>query len=322
MDWRDCQSLCRIFADSRVFYIAGYGFVYFEDKWDAEDAIRKLHRYRFGYEKRSLWVEWGRGEVSSRHDDGSYQKPTKTLFVCNFDPFKTKEIDIEEHFKPYGKVVNVRIRSSYSFVQFATQEDATKALEATQRSQIMGKVIHVEYGLKDDDERDDRRGGRSPKRSLTPAYHSRRIPDYARPRIPEYDRRRSPSAYDRHRSPAAYDRRRSPAAYDRRRSPSAYERRRSPAAYDRRRSPAAYDRRRSPSAYERNRDPEAYDRRRCPDYGRRSYGYGSQRSPRYDRYRSRSPVAVPSGRKAEEEYEKNAEPEATKNVCDTMVSRQ
>lgn len=60
MDWRDCQSLCRIFADSRVFYIAGYGFVYFEDKWDAEDAIRKLHRYRFGYEKRSLWVEWGR----------------------------------------------------------------------------------------------------------------------------------------------------------------------------------------------------------------------------------------------------------------------
>lgn len=65
--------------------------------------------------------------------DGSYQKPTKTLFVCNFDPFRTKEVDIEQHFQPYGKVINVRIRSNYSFVQFATQEDATKALEATQR---------------------------------------------------------------------------------------------------------------------------------------------------------------------------------------------
>ncbi|KAG2260774.1 hypothetical protein Bca52824_080068 [Brassica carinata] len=114
----------------------------------------------------------------SRHVDESYQKPTKTLYVCNFDPFKTKEVHIEEHFEPYGKVINVRIRSNYSFVQFATQEDATKALEATQRSQILGKVISVEYALKDDDERDDRRGGGCPKRSLSPEYHMRPIPDY------------------------------------------------------------------------------------------------------------------------------------------------
>ncbi|KAF3492986.1 hypothetical protein DY000_02056843 [Brassica cretica] len=162
-----------------------------------------------------------------------------------------------------------------------------KALEATQRSfffiehitfcacrQILGKVIAVEYGLKDDDERDDRRGGGSPKRSPSPAYHRRPIPDYGRPRSPEYDRgRRSPSAYDR-----------------------------------RRRSPSAYDRRgRSPSAYERSKSPA--------DYGHRSPDNGRQRSPSYDRYRSLSPV--PRGRKAEE-YEKNAEPEATKNACDTM----
>lgn len=60
-------------------------------------------------------------------------KPTKTLFVINFDPIRTKEYDIEKHFEPYGKVINVRIRRNFSFVQFATQEDATKALEATQR---------------------------------------------------------------------------------------------------------------------------------------------------------------------------------------------
>ncbi|KAL0714976.1 hypothetical protein Bca4012_021955 [Brassica carinata] len=216
----------------------------------------------------------------SRHVDESYQKPTKTLYVCNFDPFRTKEVHIEEHFEPYGKVINVRIRSNYSFVQFATQEDATKALEATQRSQILGKVISVEYALKDDDERDDRRGGGCPKRSLSPEYHMRPIPDYGRPRSPEYDRCRSPSADERRRSPAAYDRRMSPAAYERRMSPTAYDRRRSLAAYERRMNPAAYDRRRS------------------PDYGRRSSDYGSQRTPHYDRYRRRSPV--PRGRKAEE----------------------
>lgn len=32
------------------------------------------------------------------------------------------------HFEPYGKV---RIRRNFTFVQFATQEDATKALEST-----------------------------------------------------------------------------------------------------------------------------------------------------------------------------------------------
>nr|VDC63193.1 unnamed protein product [Brassica rapa] len=64
--------------------------VYFEDERDAEDAIRKLHNYRF--EKRRLSVEWGGGYIysgeRSRHGDGSYQKPTKTLFVCNFNPME------------------------------------------------------------------------------------------------------------------------------------------------------------------------------------------------------------------------------------------
>lgn len=110
----------------------GYIFIYIVFLLFIRDALSLC----FLLVKKSLLLCGFQGEVSSRHDDGSYQKPTKTLFVCNFDPFKTKEIDIEEHFKPYGKVVNVRIRSSYSFVQFATQEDATKALEATQRRSI------------------------------------------------------------------------------------------------------------------------------------------------------------------------------------------
>lgn len=59
------------------------------------------------------------------------QRPTRTLFVINFDPIQTRVRDLERHFEPYGKILNVRVRRNFAFVQFETQEDATKALECT-----------------------------------------------------------------------------------------------------------------------------------------------------------------------------------------------
>ncbi|KAK6141092.1 hypothetical protein DH2020_025173 [Rehmannia glutinosa] len=138
----------------RIDMKSGFAFVYFEDERDAEDAIRGLDNLPFGYDKRRLSVEWARGE-RGRHHDGraANQRQTKTLFVINFDPVRTKEYDIERHFEPYGKVLNVRIRRNFAFVQFETQEDATKALECTHMSKILDRVVSVEYALRDDDER-------------------------------------------------------------------------------------------------------------------------------------------------------------------------
>lgn len=216
---------------------AGYAFVYFEDERDAEDAIRGLDNTPFGYERRRLSVEWAKGERGRPRDakSASNQRPTKTLFVINFDPIRTRERDIERHFEPYGKVMNVRIRRNFAFVQFATQEDATKALECTQRSKILDRVVSVEYALRDDDERDDRYGGGgSPRRgagygrSPSPVYRRRPSPDYGRPRSPEYDRYKGPG-YERRRSPdygrrsPDYGRARSP-GYDRYRSRSPVQR--------------------------------------------------------------------------------------------------
>ncbi|EOX95638.1 RNA-binding family protein isoform 1 [Theobroma cacao] len=207
----------------RVDMKSGFAFVYFEDERDAEDAIRGLDNIPFGYDRRRLSVEWAKGE-RGRHRDGSRsttnQRPTKTLFVINFDPIRTRERDILRHFEPYGKVLHVRIRRNFAFVQFATQEDATKALEATQRSKLLDRVVSVEYALRDDDERDDRyesprrgggyrRRGDSPYgRSPSPAYRRRPSPDYGRARSPVYDRYNGP-AYDRRKSPE-YGRHRSP----------------------------------------------------------------------------------------------------------------
>ncbi|BBG97683.1 RNA-binding family protein with RRM/RBD/RNP motifs [Prunus dulcis] len=193
----------------RVDMKSGFAFVYFEDERDAEDAIQNLDNKPFGYDRRRLSVEWAKGE-RGRHHDGSKsvanQRPTKTLFVINFDPLRTKVRDIERHFEPYGKVLHVRIRRNFAFVQFDTQEEATKALEATHArsadkrrqnfiicSKILDRVVSVEYALRDDGERGDRyhdspkrgsygRHGDSPyARSPSPVYHRRPSPDYGRP---------------------------------------------------------------------------------------------------------------------------------------------
>ncbi|KAK7292837.1 hypothetical protein RJT34_15691 [Clitoria ternatea] len=212
----------------RVDMKSGFAFVYYEDERDAEEAIRALDNVPFGHEKRRLSVEWARGE-RGRHRDGtkSNQRPTKTLFVINFDPIRTRVRDIEKHFEPYGKVIHVRIRRNFAFVQFETQEDATKALECTNMSKILDRVVSVEYALRDDSERGDnydspRRGG-GYERSPSPGYRRRPSPDYGRPRSPVYDRYNGP---DRHRSPD-YGRNRSSPDYGRRRSPD-YGRNRSP----------------------------------------------------------------------------------------------
>ncbi|KAH9627551.1 hypothetical protein KSS87_005605 [Heliosperma pusillum] len=213
----------------RVDIKSGYAFVYFEDERDADDAIRCLDKYPFGYDRRKLSVEWARGERGRARDapKGASQRPTKSLFVINFDPIRTRVRDIERHFDPFGKILNVRIRRNFAFVQFETVEDATKALECTNMSKLLDRVISVEYALRDDDDRDDRDGslgrgyGRSPyRRSPSPVYRSRPSPDYGRGSrgrpSPDYGRPRSP-VYDRYDGPA-YDRRHSP-VYDRQRSP-------------------------------------------------------------------------------------------------------
>ncbi|KAL8172508.1 hypothetical protein V2J09_024312 [Rumex salicifolius] len=183
----------------RVDMKSGFAFVYMEDERDAEDAIRRLDRIEFGRKGRRLRVEWTKHERDSRRATGgrssANSKPSKTLFVINFDPIYTRTRDLERHFEEYGKIVNIRIRRNFAFIQFESEDDASKALEATNMSKLMDRVITVEYAIRDDDDRrngysPDRRGGRdtSPRRG--------------------YERRRSPSPYGRERGSPDYGYRR------------------------------------------------------------------------------------------------------------------
>ncbi|CDP05246.1 unnamed protein product [Coffea canephora] len=189
----------------RVDMKSGFAFVYMVDERDAEDAIRGLDRIEFGRKGRRLRVEWTKQERSRKPESSkasSGLRPSKTLFVINFDPYHTRTRDLERHFDPYGKILNVRIRRNFAFVQYESQEDATKALDATNLSKLLDRVITVEYAVKDDDDRrsgysPDRSHGRSPKRS----YDGGRSPSpYGRERAsPDYGRGHGRSPYRRER---------------------------------------------------------------------------------------------------------------------------
>ncbi|XP_062217045.1 serine/arginine-rich splicing factor RS31-like isoform X2 [Phragmites australis] len=117
----------------------------------------------FGYNRHRLSVEWSRQVEPvprSRDRPTGDVKLTRTLFIINFDPIRTRIRDIERHFEPYGKITNIRIRRTFAFVQYETQEEASTAVKNTDKSMILDRVMTVEYAFRDDD---NERGG-SPKR--------------------------------------------------------------------------------------------------------------------------------------------------------------
>ncbi|KAG5533751.1 hypothetical protein RHGRI_027813 [Rhododendron griersonianum] len=286
--------------------ILRFAFVYMEDERDAEDAIRGLDRFEFGRKGRRLRVEWTKQErgirrpVDSRRSSTN-SRPSKTLFVINFDPYHTRTRDLEKHFDPYGKILNVRIRKNFAFIQFESEEDARRALEATNMSstryvfcqldvllnfqvamgdlcailmcsKLMDRVISVEFAIKDDD---DRRNGHSPDRGRDRSPGRR-----------AQDRGRSPSPYRRERASPDYGRGRSPSPYRKDRASPDYgrggptmsprKRERADSEYDhgRTRSP----RRVRPSPDNHGREPNPRERVVSPDYGR-----GHNRSPKGER---------------------------------------
>ncbi|XP_057508888.1 serine/arginine-rich splicing factor RS41-like isoform X2 [Actinidia eriantha] len=270
----DLERLFRKYGKvDRVDMKSGFAFVYMEDERDAEDAIRGLDRFEFGRKGRRLRVEWTKQERGVRRPGNSRRsstnsRPSKTLFVINFDPYHTRTRDLERHFDPYGKILNVRIRRNFAFIQYESEEDASRALDATNMSKLMDRVISVEFAIKDDDER---RNGYSPDRSRDRSPGRR-----------GHERGRSLSPYRRERGSPDYGRGRSPSPYRRERASPDYGRGPSLSPYKKERSNSDYDRHHSHSRRERPSPDHGHERspreRVTPDYG-------SDRSPSTKRER-------------------------------------
>jgi arginine/serine-rich splicing factor 4/5/6 len=257
----------------RVDMKSGFAFVYMEDERDAADAIRGLDRFEYGRKGRRLRVEWTKQERGIRQPVDSKRsstnsRPSKTLFVINFDPYHTRTRDLEKHFDPYGKILNVRIRKNFAFIQYESEEDARRALDATNMSKLMDRVISVEFAIKDDD---DRRNGYSPDRSRDRSPGRR-----------AQDRGRSPSPYRRERASPDYGRGRNRASPDYghggpNTSPRKRERADSEYDHGRTRSP----RRVRPSPDNHGPEPSPRERVVSPDYDRGHKAH--KRSPKGER---------------------------------------
>ncbi|GLC40700.1 hypothetical protein PLESTB_000031300 [Pleodorina starrii] len=213
----------------------GFAFVYMRYKEDGDEAVRRLDRTEWGYKRRQLRVEWAQKTEADRKRD---TRPSKTLFVVNFDVRRTTERDIERFFSRYGRLMRVQIKKNYSFVQFADVESAVRAMERCNGAQMEGRTLAVEYVQNEDPNirvpdfgRDDRDYGRDRER------------DFGRDR--DRSRDRGYRGRERSRSRSRSRGRRSPE-----RSPPRYERRASPPPRGRSRSPVPERRDRSPS-YER-----------------------------------------------------------------------
>ncbi|KAA8520575.1 hypothetical protein F0562_014831 [Nyssa sinensis] len=221
----------------RVDMKSGFAFIYMDDERDAEDAVRRLDRIEFGRKGRRLRIEWTKQERGIRRPGSSRRssanmKPSKTLFVINFDPIHTRTRDLERHFEPYAKILNIRIRRNFAFIQYESQEDATRALDATNMSKFMDRVISVEYAVRDDD---DRRNGHSPDRRGRDMSPEKRSYDHGRPSpyrrdrgSPDYGHGSNPNSRPEPRGSPYYDRAESPVNQRyRSRSPPPWERSRS-----------------------------------------------------------------------------------------------
>ncbi|CAI0397806.1 unnamed protein product [Linum tenue] len=173
-------------------------------------------------------------------------------------------------------------------LDYEAQEDASKALEATNMSKLMDRVISVEYAVRDDDEKKDG-GGYSPERTRDRSPRRRSVSPYRRERgSPDYGR--GPSPYRRERGSPDYGGRG-------RRSPSPYKK-------GRRRSPSPYKKGRSSPEYARESARSPYKRERAgSDQGRG----GGSRSPAYRRERGKTD----NGRgRSPSPYERDAAAEA------------
>lgn len=213
------RDLERLFKDrgfsrhiSEVVVKAGYGFVVFEDRRDADDAIVDLNgrellgsRIQVEYAKQS-GDRGGRGgrDFGSRRDDrddrgrerrgygggggGGYRPassrfgaPYNTEFKVLIDNLSSRASwqDIKDHFRQAGEVTFAkchRERMGQGQVEFANASDMKNAIRKLDNTELFGKKIRLSTTY-----RISRSRSKSHSRSRSPVVHKRRSPS-PRPR--------------------------------------------------------------------------------------------------------------------------------------------
>lgn len=128
----------------------GYGFVQFEFEDSANAAIEKLNGSTI--HDKQLYV----GKFMKKSDrvlpspDATYTN----LYVKNLDPEVTEEL-LQEKFSEFGKIVSLVLAKDddgasrgFGFVNFESSDDAKRALEVMNGSQLGSKILYVSKAQK------------------------------------------------------------------------------------------------------------------------------------------------------------------------------
>eukprot|EP00767_Chilomastix_cuspidata_P003980 gnl/Chilomastix_cuspidata/4107.p3 GENE.gnl/Chilomastix_cuspidata/4107~~gnl/Chilomastix_cuspidata/4107.p3 ORF type:complete len:123 (+),score=29.30 gnl/Chilomastix_cuspidata/4107:758-1126(+) len=82
----------------------------------------------------------------------------RTLYVGNV-PFEATRETIEEKFEPFGTILNIIMPKNfdnsprgYAYVEFSEEEEAQEAQFNTNRGEVMGVVITVEFARPSEEE--------------------------------------------------------------------------------------------------------------------------------------------------------------------------
>uniref|UniRef100_A0A0C9RIN6 Polyadenylate-binding protein n=1 Tax=Wollemia nobilis TaxID=56998 RepID=A0A0C9RIN6_9CONI len=123
----------------------GYGFVHFESEESANAAIENMDGTTI--EGKQVYV----GKFIKRQDrmGSSADQKFTNLFIKNLEKDVTEEL-LSEKFSKHGKIVNIVIMKDengnskgFGFVNFDNPDDAKKAVESMDGSQLGSKVIYV-----------------------------------------------------------------------------------------------------------------------------------------------------------------------------------
>ncbi|KAI8563197.1 hypothetical protein RHMOL_Rhmol03G0094000 [Rhododendron molle] len=124
----------------------GYGFVQFESEDSANAAIEKLNGSSVGGKQMFVGKFVKKSDRILPSTDPKYTN----LYVKNLDPDVTEEV-LQEKFSEFGKVLSLVISKDdngdsrgFGFVNFESTDDARRAMEAMNGSQLVGsKVLYV-----------------------------------------------------------------------------------------------------------------------------------------------------------------------------------
>lgn len=148
----------------------GYGYVDFENKAAADKALSEMQGKEIDGRPINLDLSTGKPKSANAPGDDRAKKfgdsrsaPSDTLFVGNLS-FNAERNNLMEAFSAYGTVMTCRIPThpdtqqpkGFGYVQFASVDEATAALEGLNGQYIEGRACRLDFSTP----RDNNNGGR------------------------------------------------------------------------------------------------------------------------------------------------------------------